>query len=157
MTCQNPDCVKARAELSKLKKKEKIDKAIPYTDIIEDYRDVFGRDIKCGETNKQRIRKVWAEGYRLPDFEVVHRNRRRANLDGVVGAEDRHLGIGTLYQPTKFEKYRFEAVKPPVSRPNCKKPQLAEAKDNDPEQMTPEENRAAAKKLMQEFKVKGME
>lgn len=87
-----------------------IDKDIlPFSEIVDDLnRKRVGAGLSGGfraatPATRKAISGRWAEGYRLPDFEYVH----RVKVTEWAGTEHaKYLTPATLYRPGNFEKYR---------------------------------------------------
>jgi len=79
---------------------------IPYSEIISDLNEVFGKKYKDKtEETRKAIRRWWKQGFRLEDFKTVH----RIKLKKWKGTEwEKYLRPSTLYGP-KFEEYLNES------------------------------------------------
>ena len=97
----NPERIQKKNPERARREKEK--QEIPYSEIISDLNSQTGKHFRVSsEATRRLIRARWEEGYRLADFEAVHRNQSSRWL-GTEQAQ--YLRPETLYKPSHFESY----------------------------------------------------
>lgn len=77
---------------------------IPYAEIVADLNEVTGRSfIPTKKDTRELIRARWKEGFRIEDFQVVHRCKYQQW--GSDPERKQYLRPATLYLASKFEGY----------------------------------------------------
>lgn len=83
---------------------------IPYDLVVTDLNEIAQKTYRSdSEATRQLIRARWSEGYRLADFQRVHRNMKQAASEGSWAGTERDMTVflrpSTLYRPSHFESY----------------------------------------------------
>jgi uncharacterized phage protein (TIGR02220 family) len=92
------------------------DGEVPYNEIIADLNEITGQHYKASTyAYRKQMRARWQEGYRLEDFQHVHRVKFAEWQTGQFSPANApgsmlYLSPDTLYRQSKFPKYRQQEI-----------------------------------------------